>query len=59
MFSPGTKVLTMTEPTVAQEAEKSADFAVTNPKIFECVSRQDWWLAPWFKTWLQLAGHSV
>jgi hypothetical protein len=50
----------MTEPTVRQEAEKSApDFAATNPKMFQCVSRQDWWLAPWFQTWLQLAGHVV
>ncbi len=37
--------------------EKDANFAATNPKLFESVSKQDWWLAPWFLTWLQLAGH--
>jgi len=39
-----------------KENEKP-DFAAANPKLFECVSKQAWWLAPWFLTWLQLAGH--
>jgi hypothetical protein len=37
--------------------EKIQDFAAVNPKLFESVSKQNWWLAPWFLTWLQLAGH--
>ena len=60
MFSGGLNALTMIEPTAKPDAEKELqDFAAANPKMFECVSKQDWWQSPWFRTWLQLAGHNI
>jgi hypothetical protein len=37
--------------------QSTVDFTSANPNLFESVSKQDWWLAPWFLTWLKLAGH--
>jgi hypothetical protein len=37
--------------------QHTQDFATTNAKLFESGSKQNWWLAPWFLTWLQLAAH--
>jgi hypothetical protein len=27
------------------------------PDLYQPVSIQEWWAAPWFATWLELAGH--
>jgi hypothetical protein len=37
-----------------QKREPTSPQAVLRP-----VSYQEWWVAPWFRTWLTLAGHSA
>ena len=50
------------EETVTSTAEENPDaagdaFAAANPHLFQPVSKQEWWQAAWFETWLKLAGY--